>query len=95
MKNISFARFARAFFIFVHFAAVLDLFLRLCALNHNFSIFSIQCSNRSNNSIPLGFLEYILRVKWLEIIENRSAQKREVTFSDNVLDDFWSLLFTP
>ena len=92
-KNNSFARFARAFFIFSHFANVLvlsmtwnDLFCScvddVCIWWQMFNFVLLyqkswfQCNSR--------IIEHILKALWLWIIA-KLLQKREVTFSDDVI----------
>ena len=92
MKNIIFARFARAFFIFWHFVDVLvlsttwnDLF---CSCADDVSIWwqmfnlVVSCSKRW---FPFDSrIKHIFQAYWVWIIE-KWLQKREVTFSDDVL----------
>ena len=85
MSNNSYARFARAFFIFKHFADVLVLSSKwpfdLTVVSTTWA-YDDKCSIQSylwgagSNLIP-GWLEHILQMKWL--------QKREVAFSSDVL----------
>ena len=87
MSNNSYARFARAFFIFKHFADVLvlsstwndHLIWQLCGRREHMMTnaqFSLSLWGAGSNLIP-GWLEHTLQVKWL--------QKREVAFSSDVL----------
>ena len=93
MKNNRFASFARAFFIFGHFADVLVLSW------HEMSCFAVvwttwayddKCSILSSylwsagSNLIAGYLEHILQA-WLLWIIEEWLQKCEITFPDDVL----------
>ena len=92
MKNSSFARFACAILIFIHFAAVLVLSMtwndpfysrRLEYMMTIYALFSCYLQLADINLIS-GYLEYILQAKWRGII-GKLLQELEVIFPDDVL----------